>query len=98
MITRYDNWFCKLRNNRVRRNIGRDERGAAVVEFAIIGPAFVVILLGIMSYGGYFWLAHSVQQLANDGARAAVAGLDANERQQLAQAAITSELQNYVLL
>jgi hypothetical protein len=48
-------------------------------------PAFIVVLLGIMSFGGYFWLAHSVQQLANDSARAAVAGLNASERQQLAR-------------
>ncbi len=68
------------------------------VEFAIIGPVFVVLLLGIMSYGGYFWLAHAVQQLANDSARAAVAGLDVAERQSLAQSTINAELQSYAFL
>jgi Flp pilus assembly protein TadG len=72
--------------------------GAAAVEFAIVGPVFVLMLLGIVSYGGYFWLAHSVQQLANDGARSAVAGLSATERQQLAQATITAEVSNYASL
>ena len=72
-----------------------DRRGSAAVEFAIVGPIFVVLLLGIMSYGGYFWLAHSVQQLANDSARAAVAGLDVNERQQLVQSTIDDEMPGY---
>ena len=72
--------------------------GAATVEFAFVGPMMVVMLLGIMSYGGYFWLAHSVQQLANDAARAAVAGLSASERQSLAQSTISSELPNYAFM
>jgi len=76
----------------------QDRSGAAAVEFAFIGPIMVVMLIGIMSYGGYFWLAHSVQQLANDAARAAVAGLSASERQSLAQSTISSEVPNYVFL
>ena len=76
----------------------RARSGAAAVEFAFVGPLFVVILLGIMSYGGYFWLAHSVQQLANDAARAAVAGLSATERQSLAQSTIASEISDYAFL
>ncbi len=72
--------------------------GASALEFAIIGPVFIVLLLGIMCYGGYFWLAHSVQQLANDSARSAVAGLTAAERQQLAQSAFNVEVQNYSII
>jgi len=72
--------------------------GASAVEFAIIGPIFIVLLVGIMSYGGYFWLAHTVQQLKNDAARAAVAGLSATERQSLAQSTINSEVQSYAFL
>ncbi|MCC7268336.1 MAG: pilus assembly protein, partial [Caulobacteraceae bacterium] len=30
-------------------------RGAAAVEFAFVGPVFVLMLCGIMAYGGYFW-------------------------------------------
>jgi len=72
--------------------------GAAAVEFAIVGPAFVMMLLGICSYGGYFWLAHSVQELANDGAHAAVAGLSSTERQQLAQSMVSGESGSYAAL
>jgi Flp pilus assembly protein TadG len=72
--------------------------GASAIEFAIVGPIFVLILMGMISYGGYFWLAHMVQQLTNDAARSAVAGLSASERTQLAQGTVNSELQNYAFL
>jgi len=61
----------------------------------MIGPVFLLMLLGIAAYGGYFWLAHSVQQLANDGARAAIAGLSQTERTSLAQSAVSSEVTSY---
>ncbi len=72
--------------------------GAVAVEFAIVGPLFALMLFAIASYGGYFWLAHSVQQLANDGARAALAGLTQSERQQLAQATVGAEVDSYAAL
>ena len=73
-------------------SILRDEDGATAVEFALILPLLIVVLCGILTYGGYFWVAHSVQQMANDSARAAVAGLDANERETLARSALAEEI------
>ncbi len=70
----------------------RCERGNAAIEFALVGPVLILMLVGILCYGGYFWLAHTVQQTANDSARAAVAGLDANERQSLAQTTMQADL------
>ena len=70
----------------------KDESGTAAIEFAIVGPVLVLLLMGMLAYGGYFWLAHAVQQTANDSARAAVAGLNASERQSLAQATMTTDL------
>lgn len=75
-----------------------DVRGAAAIEFAMVVPFLLVLLLGIISYGGYFWIAHSLQQVANDGARAAVAGLDAAERTSLAQASMAAAMQDYAYL
>lgn len=72
--------------------------GAAAVEFAFVGPLFVLMLCGIMAYGGYFWSAHAVQQVANDAARAAVAGLDGEERMSLAQATVEAEVPDYAFL
>lgn len=71
------------------------ESGATAVEFAMISPLLILMAAGITGYGGYFWISHSVQQLANDSARAAIAGLDSAERASLAQQAVSSEQINY---
>lgn len=80
------------------RALAACRRGAAAVEFAFVGPIFVLMLCGIMAYGGYFWSAHAVQQVANDAARAAVAGLDGEERETLARAAVEAEIADYAYL
>ena len=66
----------------------RDARGAALVEFALVLPILACLLVGMLAYAQYFLLAHSAQQFANDAARAAVAGLNAQERRQLAEASV----------
>ena len=58
----------------------RDCRGATIVEAAIALPMIIILLLGAISYGAWFMAAHSVQQAANEGARAALAGLDDADR------------------
>ncbi len=63
----------------------RDEKGSAAVEFALVGPMLILLLIGLVVYGGWFWLAQSVQSLASEAARAAIGGLDAAERTRLAQ-------------
>ena len=56
-------------SKRAWRNLWRSSAGSAVVEFAVVMPVFTVMVFGILQYGGYIWTAHSIQQLANDGAR-----------------------------
>lgn len=70
----------------------RSERAAAVVEMALVLPLFVALAMGILVYGQYFLLAHSVQQAANDGARAAIIGLDAADRRDIAERAVGRSL------
>ena len=72
------------------RRLRRDQSGATAVEFAFLAPVLIFILMGIMGYGGYFWMSHSVQQLANDAARAATPGTTAAERASLAKAAVVA--------
>lgn len=81
-----------------RRNFVLHRAGAVAVEFAILMPIFLVFILGIVCYGSYFWMAHSLQQLANDSARSAVAGLTGDERQSLAQGTFNAEIGNYSFL
>jgi Flp pilus assembly protein TadG len=72
------------------RRLRRDQSGATAVEFAFLAPVLILILMGITGYGGYFWMSHSVQQLANDAARAAIPGASAAERASLAKAAVAA--------
>jgi Flp pilus assembly protein TadG len=49
----------------------------------MLAPLFILLLLGMVAYGIYFGASHSVQQIAADGARTAIAGLNQTERQAL---------------
>lgn len=67
--------------------------GSAAVEFALVGPILILLLAGLVVYGGWCWMAQSVQSMASEGARAAVGGLDAAEREQLARTFIATQAQ-----
>lgn len=69
----------------------RRRKGAAAVEFALVGPLLVVMIMGMIVYGGWLWLAQSVQSLASESARAAVGGLDGTERNRIARDFINAE-------
>lgn len=70
----------------------RDRAGVAALEFALVCPILIFLMIGMIVWGGWFWLAHSVQALASEGARAAVAGLDPAERDALARAAVARHM------
>jgi Flp pilus assembly protein TadG len=55
-------------------------RGGAAVEFAILAPALLALVAGGVFYSRWFTVASQTQNLASDGARAAVAGLNDSER------------------
>lgn len=74
------------------RGITRERRGAVLVEFALLLPLFMTLLMGVLCYGQYIWLAHSAQAIANDAARATLAGLSAAEREAIARNVVTTEL------
>ena len=85
-------------NLRKRSGFRRDASGAVAVEFAFLAPILIFMMMGITGYGGYFWMSHSVQQLANDAARAAMPGLTAAERASLAQASVAAGAGDYAQL
>lgn len=72
--------------------------GAAAIEFAILGPVFILILFGFIAYGIYFSAASSIQQLAADAARTAVAGLNEAERVTLTENFIRNNAGGYVFI
>lgn len=48
----------------------RSESGTAAVEFAIVLPVLLLILVGILEWGRYFVVRESVVHAAREGARA----------------------------
>lgn len=76
----------------------RGEGGAVAVEFALIAPLLFTLLFGTIVTGYYMGLSHSVHQLAYGAARASVPGLDAQEREALAQDYLSHAGTHYPLL
>jgi len=52
--------------------LGRDQRGVAAVEFAMIAPIFFALLVGIMDVGRYMWTLNTMQYAIDQGVRAGV--------------------------
>ncbi|RSV32797.1 pilus assembly protein [Sphingomonas sp. ABOLH] len=70
----------KLRRMRPLRRVAADRRGAALIELALALPVLMVFLFGIISGGSWLAMSHVVQESANEGARAALAGITPAER------------------
>jgi Flp pilus assembly protein TadG len=81
-----------------KRGSRHGESGTVAVEFAFVAPVLIFIMMGIIGYGGYFWMSHSVQQLADEAARAAISGMTVSERASLAQASVTTGASGYAQL
>lgn len=80
------------------RSLARCRRGTSAVEFAIVAPVLLFLLFGIVAYGIFFGAVHSVQQLAANSARAAIAGLDLDERRSLVEAHVAATVSGGGLL
>ena len=61
-----------LRSRAVRRFLRRDERGAALVEFALVFGLFVFILYGLIAFGMMLALKQSMTNASAEAARSAV--------------------------
>lgn len=61
----------------LKRSASRGDRGSQVVEFAILVPALLLIIVGIVTFGFVFNAQITVTQAAREGARlAAICGQD----------------------
>lgn len=67
-------------------------RGGAAVEFAILAPVLLSLVAGGVFYSRWFTVASQTQNLASDGARAAVAGLDDGERLTIVSSMMTGAI------
>jgi Flp pilus assembly protein TadG len=71
------------------RNERRAQRGAAAVEFALVLPLLMILIVGTMEWGRYFVVRESVVHAAREGARGGTL-LDATQED--ACAAVTAFL------
>ncbi|UZW57208.1 pilus assembly protein [Sphingobium sp. JS3065] len=79
---------------RVRR-LAACNRGLAALEFALLAPALLMLVFAIVLYSFYFAALMGVRQAAVEGARAAVAGLSAAEREALARSRAQAVIDGY---
>ena len=68
----YANILTKL------RRWARDTRGATLVEFAIVAPFFLIIVIGIIDFGRLFWVKSTMQFAVEEAARYAMVNSDAS--------------------
>ena len=80
------------------RKLAGARDGTSAVEFAIIFPIFLIVLIGLVVYGAYFGDVHGVQQLTAEAARASVAGINDGERLSLAKGNIDANVSFYPML
>ena len=73
----------------------RDLKGTSAIEFALLSPIFILLLLGMVAYGIYFGASHSIQQIAADAARTALSGLDQAERRTRVAAFVAHNAADY---
>jgi len=67
---------------RLRRR-ARDERGQALVEFAVVLPVLLLVIMGILYFGRYEDYSNQMTQLAEEGARWASVDSNPSTTQQL---------------
>ncbi|HEX9290756.1 MAG TPA: TadE family protein [Anaeromyxobacteraceae bacterium] len=80
---------------RSKRHGGRGrERGAAVVEFALVLPLLLMLVLGAIDWGWYFYLREVVTNAAREGARAGSVSALGSSAAAAAETAATTYLTN----
>ncbi|MEZ0578872.1 TadE family protein [Nocardioides sp. MH1] len=83
---------------RGRRTGGRDEGGAAALEFALVLPMLAVLIFGVISFGYMLSFRQAMSQAAAEGGRAAAvkpAGTANADRITAARAAVNDALSSY---
>ena len=70
------------------RRIGREEEGAAAVEFAIASIAILMCIVGAVEFGRYFYIKNKLDYVVTEAGRYAITNPTASD------SAITAEITN----
>jgi Flp pilus assembly protein TadG len=76
------------------RELSRDQRGTAVVEFALVAPILFLLVFGILDFGRALNYYNQLTQLAGQGARAAAVSGNPNGVGAASGSSIQSQLVN----
>ena len=68
----------------------RDRRGQSMVEFALVLPIFVLILVGIFDFGRAIYAFNTISNAAREGARLAIVDQTVSHVQEVAAGASVS--------
>ena len=55
-------------------NCQKTVRGSTAIEFAMVLPVFALLLFGIIDFGRYFFVQHTIQFATREGTRLALVG------------------------
>ena len=86
------------KKNQQPSGAAKTERGAAVLEFALVAPILLALLAGIISYGFMLSFRQGISQGAAEGARAAAvapAASDLTDKETAARNAVNQALDSY---
>src|SRR3954453_338838 len=70
--------MSSLIKNNFRSSGRRRFRGSAVLDAALVFPILLSLTFGTVEYGYYFYVKHTLQGAAREGARAAITPTAAN--------------------
>jgi Flp pilus assembly protein TadG len=84
------------RKNRLLRFFARQD-GSIAVEFVILFPLFVLVLMGILEFGHLWYVDHVITNASREGARAAVVYVAEVDRQAWAESTATTAVTNYIV-
>lgn len=63
-----------------RFRLFRDTGGAATVEFALLGPIMLILMMGVLQFGMAMWSYNSLRGIASDVARWSVVNYQTNNK------------------
>lgn len=80
------------------RNFLRSSRGSTAIEFSLVAPLLLLLVLGLIGFCVVLATASGLQQLAAEAARASVGGLTDPERTQIVRTFVAAHAGAYPFL
>lgn len=80
-----------MKKTALLRRLTASERGASAVEFALLAPVFISLMLGVVEVGLYMQNYNAVRSLASDAAR--FAAIEYQKNNALTEEALKTNIQ-----